>query len=52
MDAHGQITHTVSRTLMLSPGIPAVETERNLVHAAWVTHYQVKTRLKAEGKHK
>lgn len=38
-------THRVSHTHMHSPGIPAVETERDLVHTAWVSHHQVKTRL-------
>ncbi len=52
MDAERQITHTVSCTRIHSPGIPAVETECDLVHTARVSHHQVKTRLKAEEKHK
>ena len=35
---------------MHTPGIPAVEAEGDLVHAAWVSHHLVKTRLKTEGK--
>lgn len=52
MDTHGPITHTLSHTLMHSPGIPAVEAERDLVHTARMNHHQVKTRLKEEEKHK
>lgn len=52
IDACRQITHAFSRTQMHSPGIPAVETEGDLVHTAWMSHHQVKTGLKAEGKHK
>lgn len=36
---------------MRSPGIPAVETEGDLIHAAWVSHHQIKTRLKADGRY-
>lgn len=50
MDTDRQITHALSHTQMHSPGIPAVETERDLVHAARVSHHQVKTGLKAERK--
>lgn len=52
LDTHGPITHTLSHTLMHSPGIPAVEAERDLVHTARMNHHQVKTRLKEEEKHK
>lgn len=51
-DAGRQVTHSLSHTQMHSPGIPAVETEGDLVHAARVSHHQVKTGLKAEGRHK
>ena len=36
---------------MHPPGIPAVETERDLVHAARVSHHQVESRLKAGEEH-
>lgn len=36
---------------MHPPGIPAVETERDLVHAARVSHHQVESRLKAWEEH-
>lgn len=41
-----QITYVLSLTHRHSPGIPAVEAEGDLVHTAWVSHHQVKTRLK------
>ncbi len=50
IDTDRQVTHTWSHTLEHSPGIPAVETEGDLVHTAWVSHHLVKTRLKAEEK--
>lgn len=46
MFADKQITHVLSLTHRHSPGIPAVEAEGDLVHTAWVSHHQVKTRLK------
>lgn len=52
METDRRITHTLSHTQIHSPGILAVETEGDLVHTARVGHHQVKTRLKAEEKHK
>lgn len=40
----GSLSHAQTR----SPGIPAVEAERDLVDAARVSHHQVETRLKAK----
>lgn len=53
VDTDRQIVHTLFlNTQKHSPGIPAVETEGDLVHTARVSHHLVKTRLKAEGKYK
>lgn len=50
MDTGKQVTHILSPTQMHLPGIPAVKTEGDFIHTAWVSHHQVKTRLKAEDK--
>lgn len=49
---HGQTDNTHLNTHVHSPGIPAVETEGDLIDTARVSHHQVKTGLKAEGMHK
>ena len=44
VDTNRQITHFVSHANI--PGIPTVETKGDLIHAAWMSHHKVKTRLK------
>lgn len=46
--ADGATRHIFTQTQRNSPGIFAVEAERDLIHTAWVSHYKVKTRLKTE----
>lgn len=48
MDGDRRMAHASSCWRSLSPGIPAVETEGDLVHTARVTHHQVEARLKAK----
>lgn len=38
--------HVIHMMALLSPGIPAVETQCDLIHTAWMTHHKVKTRLR------